>query len=184
MSRIGKKPVELPKGVELMINEGNIVEVKGPRGSLTRQLDPDLTIKQENGQIVVTRPDESNKNRAMHGLTRTLLSNMVTGVSTGYRKGLAISGVGYRALKDGEMLVLLLGYSHSIRLEPPLGVKYTVEGTTNVFVEGIDKEVVGQEAARVRSMRPPEPYKGKGVRYSDEVIRRKAGKSGGKGSKK
>ena len=183
MSRIGRKPVALPKGVELTIGENNLVTAKGPRGTLTRQFAPELTIAKDGEQLVVTRPDESNRSRSLHGLSRTLLDNMITGVSAGYRKNLEIAGVGYRALKDGDMLVMLLGFSHSIRLEPPTGIKYGVEGTTRVFVEGIDKELVGQEAARVRSMRPPEPYKGKGVRYSTEVIRRKAGKSG-KTSKK
>ncbi len=183
MSRIGRKPIAMPEGVELTIGDNNLVTVKGPKGTLTRQLDPELNISQDDGQLAVTRPSESNRHRALHGLTRTLLDNMVIGVSTGYRRSLEISGVGYRALKDGNMLVMLLGYSHSIRLEPPAGVNYGVEGTTRVFIEGIDKELVGQEAARVRSMRPPEPYKGKGVRYSNEVIRRKAGKSGKAGKK-
>ena len=183
MSRIGRKPVALPKGVELTIDENNLVTAKGPKGTLTRQFDKALTISQDEGQLTVARPDESNRSRQLHGLSRTLLDNMVIGVSTGYRKSLDIAGVGYRALKDGDMLVMLLGYSHSIRLDPPAGIKYTVDTPTHINVEGIDKELVGQEAARVRSMRPPEPYKGKGVRYSTEVIRRKAGKSG-KTSKK
>lgn len=183
MSRIGRKPVALPKGVDLTIGENNVVTAKGPKGTLTRQFDPELIINREEAQLVVTRPSESNRHRQLHGLTRTLLDNMIIGVSTGYRKQLDISGVGYRALKDGDMLVMLLGFSHAIRLDPPQGIKFAVEGTTKVFVEGIDKELVGQEAARVRSMRPPEPYKGKGVRYSDEIIRRKAGKSGKAGKK-
>lgn len=183
MSRIGRKPIALPKGVELSISETNLVTAKGPKGTLTRQFDPEIIIKQEDGQLTVSRPSEANRHRQLHGLTRTLLDNMVIGVSTGYRRNLEIAGVGYRALKDGDMLVMLLGYSHSIRLEPPAGIKFGVDGTTKVSVEGIDKELVGQEAARVRSMRPPEPYKGKGVRYSDEVIKRKAGKSGKAGKK-
>ncbi|HEX2915057.1 MAG TPA: 50S ribosomal protein L6 [Chloroflexia bacterium] len=183
MSRIGRKPVALPKGVELTISEDNLVTAKGPKGTLTRQFDPGLTIKQEDGQLIVSRPDESNRMRQLHGLSRTLLENMVVGVSTGFRKNLEISGVGYRALKDGDMLVMLLGFSHAVRLDPPEGIKFGVDGTTKVWVEGIDKELVGQEAARVRMMRPPEPYKGKGVRYANEVIRRKAGKSGKAGKK-
>ncbi len=183
MSRIGRKPISMPKGVEFNLGENNLVTVKGPKGSLTRQFDPEMIIKLDDGTLSVNRPSESNRHRQMHGLSRTLLDNMVVGVSSGYRKNLEIAGVGYRALKDGDMLVLLLGFSHSIRLEPPIGIKYSVEGTTKVAVEGIDKELVGQEAARVRKMRPPEPYKGKGVRYSDEVIRRKAGKSGKAGKK-
>ncbi len=183
MSRIGRKPVALPKGVELTITDGNQVTAKGPRGTLTRQLDPEMIFERQDGQMLVKRPSDSNRDRQMHGLTRTLLENMIVGVSSGFRRDLDISGVGYRALKDGDMLVMLLGYSHSIRLEPPTGIKFGVEGTTRVFVEGIDKELVGSEAARVRSMRPPEPYKGKGVRYSNEVIRRKAGKSGKAGKK-
>ncbi len=183
MSRIGRKPVALPKGVDLQIGENNFVTAKGPKGTLTRQFDPEMIIKLEDGQLTVNRPTESNRHRQLHGLSRTLLDNMVIGVSAGYRKNLDIAGVGYRALKDGDMLVMLLGYSHAIRLDPPAGIKFVVEGTTKVGVEGIDKELVGQEAARVRSMRPPEPYKGKGVRYSTEVIKRKAGKSGKAGKK-
>ena len=183
MSRIGRKPVALPKGVDLTITEDNKVTAKGAKGTLTRQFDPEMIFERQDGQIVVKRPDDSNRNRQIHGLTRTLLENMIVGVSSGFRRDLDISGVGYRALKDGDMLVMLLGYSHSIRLEPPVGIKFGVEGTNRVFVEGIDKELVGSEAASVRSMRPPEPYKGKGVRYSNEVIRRKAGKSGKAGKK-
>ena len=183
MSRIGRKPVALPKGVELTITEDNQVTAKGSRGTLQRQFDPEMIFERGDGQLLVKRPSESNRHRQLHGLTRTLLENMIVGVSSGFRRDLDISGVGYRALKDGDMLVMLLGYSHAIRLDPPTGIKFGVEGTTKVFVEGIDKELVGSEAARVRSMRPPEPYKGKGVRYSNEVIRRKAGKSGKAGKK-
>jgi large subunit ribosomal protein L6 len=183
MSRIGRKPIALPKGVEFNLEENNLVTVKGPKGTLTRQFDPEMNITLDNGTLTVTRPSESNRHRQLHGLTRTLLDNMVIGVSAGYRRNLEISGVGYRALKDGDMLVMLLGYSHSIRLEPPPGIKFGVDTPTRISVEGIDKELVGQEAARVREMRPPEPYKGKGVRYANEVIKRKAGKSGKAGKK-
>jgi len=183
MSRIGRKPIALPKGVEFNLEENNLVTAKGPRGTLTRQFDPEMNITLDNVTLTVTRPSESNRHRQIHGLTRTLLDNMVIGVSAGYRRNLEISGVGYRALKDGDMLVMLLGYSHSIRLEPPPGIKFGVETPTRISVEGIDKELVGQEAARVREMRPPEPYKGKGVRYANEVIKRKAGKSGKAGKK-
>jgi large subunit ribosomal protein L6 len=184
VSRIGRKPITLPKGVDFKIEDGNLVTVKGPKGTLTRQLDPELKIGIEDGTLTVNRPDESPRNRAMHGLTRTLLDNMVTGVSQGFKRDMEIAGVGYRAVKDGDMLVLLLGYSHVIRLEAPEGIKYTVTTPTKLSVEGIDKEVVGQEAARIRAQRPPEPYKGKGIRYANETIRRKAGKTGGKGGKK
>jgi large subunit ribosomal protein L6 len=183
VSRIGKKPITLPKGVEIKVGEDNTVTVKGPKGSLTRQFNPDMQIVQEDGTLEVRRPSESNQHRALHGLSRTLLNNMITGVSTGYRRDLEIAGVGYRALKDGNNLVLLLGYSHAVRLEPPTGITFGVDSPTKINVQGINKEEVGQEAARIRSMRPPEPYKGKGIRYAGEVIRRKAGKAGKAGKK-
>lgn len=183
MSRIGRKPITLPKGVDLKISEDNTVTVKGPKGTLTRQFHPDMQIVQQDGTIEVKRPSESGQHRSLHGLSRTLLNNMLVGVSEGYRRDLEIAGVGYRALKDGNMLVLLLGFSHAIRLDPPPGVTYGVDTPTRINVQGIDKEQVGQEAARVRSMRPPEPYKGKGIKYAGEVIRRKAGKAGKTGKK-
>jgi len=183
MSRIGRKSITLPKGVEIKIGDDNNVTVKGSKGTLTRQFHPDMKLVMEEGTIAVQRPSESTQHRSLHGLSRTLLDNMVVGVSTGFRRDLEIAGVGYRALKDGDMLVLLLGYSHAIRLEPPPGITFGVETPTRVNVQGVNKEEVGQEAARIRSMRPPEPYKGKGIKYAGEVIRRKAGKAGKAGKK-
>ncbi len=183
MSRIGRKPITLPKGVEVKIEAGNLVTVKGAKGTLTRQLGPSMIFEKTETGFDVKRPDDSNQSRALHGLNRTLLDNMVTGVSQGYRRDLEIAGVGYRALKDGNDLVVLLGFSHAIKLQPPEGITFGVEGTTKVFVSGIDKELVGAQAARIRALRPPEPYKGKGIRYAGEIIRRKAGKAGKAGKK-
>lgn len=183
MSRIGRKPITMPKGLDFKIGAENEVTVKGPKGTLTRKLPATMQIEQKDGQIVVSRPDETNQSRALHGLTRTLLDNMIKGVTDGYRRELEISGVGYRAVRDGQNLVMLLGFSHAVRLEPPTGISFEVPAPNRVAVVGIDKELVGQEAARVRGLRPPEPYKGKGVSYAGEVIRRKAGKAGGKGKK-
>jgi large subunit ribosomal protein L6 len=178
MSRIGLKPIAVPGGVAVSIGPDNDVTVKGPKGELKAVFAKDLSISQEDGQIAVARPNDERRNRAMHGLTRTLLSNMVTGVTTGFRKSLEITGVGYRAAMDGKTLVLNVGYSHQVKLEPPAGITYELEGANRVHVSGIDKQAVGEEAARIRRVRPPEPYKGKGIRYAGEVVRRKAGKAG------
>jgi large subunit ribosomal protein L6 len=183
MSRIGRLPIPVPSGVDVTI-DGRQVTVKGPKGTLSRALHPDMTISREDGTLVVTRPTEQKTHKQLHGLTRTLVNNMVVGVTDGYRKGLEITGVGYRASKVGEKLQLNLGYSHPIEIDPPQGISFEVENPTRLAVIGIDKELVGQVAARVRAMRKPEPYKGKGVRYAGEQIRRKAGKAGKIGGKK
>jgi len=181
MSRIGKHPIPIPSGVKVDVNR-NHVHVEGPRGTLERDLPPAIAIEIEDGQIVCSRPTEGREHRSLHGLTRTLVANMVTGVSQGYRKELELVGVGYRAQKQGEDLVLSLGYSHPIRVAPPTGVEVEVTDATHFAVTGINKEDVGQVAADIRKMRLPEPYKGKGVLYRGERVRRKAGKAG-KGSK-
>jgi large subunit ribosomal protein L6 len=183
MSRIGRLPIAVPASVDVTI-EGRRVTVKGPKGTLTRELHPDMTVSREDGNLVVTRPTEQKTHKQLHGLTRTLVNNMVVGVTDGYRKGLEITGVGYRATKVGEKLQLNLGYSHQIEIDPPSGISFEVENPTRLVVVGIDKELVGQIAAKVRSTRKPEPYKGKGVRYAGEKIRRKAGKAGKIGGKK
>ena len=183
MSRIGRLPIAVPSGVDVTI-DGRTVTVKGPKGTLTRDLHPDMTVSQEDGTIVVTRPTEQKTHKQLHGLTRTLVNNMVVGVTDGYRKGLEITGVGYRAALNGKKLQLNLGYSHPIEIDPPAGISFEVENPTRLAVVGIDKELVGQVAAQVRATRKPEPYKGKGVRYAGEYIRRKAGKAGKIGGKK
>ena len=183
MSRIGKLPVPVPSGVDVTI-DGRTVTVKGPKGQLSRELHPDMRVAREDGSIVVSRPTEQKTHKQLHGLTRTLVNNMVVGVTDGYRKGLEITGVGYRAVKIGEKLQLSLGYSHPVEIDPPSGISFEVENPTRLAVVGIDKELVGQVAAQVRATRKPEPYKGKGVRYSGEYIRRKAGKAGKIGGKK
>jgi large subunit ribosomal protein L6 len=180
MSRIGKKPVAVPAGVTVTLAEGNVITVKGPKGTLTRQLVDDMEIVVEPTQITVNRPSDLKRHKAYHGLTRTLIFNMVNGVTNGYSKLLEINGTGYRAAKSGNKLTLTLGYSHPVEMTDPEGVTSTVEGTTKITVSGIDKEKVGQYAADIRDKRPPEPYKGKGIKYSDERIRRKAGKTGKK----
>jgi large subunit ribosomal protein L6 len=177
MSRIGRMPIPLPDGVEVT-QEGTTVRVKGPLGTLERTLHPEMKIEREDGQLRVLRPTDEPRHRALHGLTRTLLANMITGVTTGYTKNLEISGVGYRAQLQGTKLVLALGYSHPVEVDPPEGIEFRVETPTRLGVFGADKELVGQTAAYIRSQRKPEPYKGKGIRYAGEHILRKAGKAG------
>lgn len=178
MSRIGRLPIPVPGSVQLELGEGNLVRVKGPKGELERQLPEAMILEREGETLTVKRPSDARQHRALHGLTRTLLNNMVVGVTDGFKKDLEIVGVGYRAAKDGNVLVLQVGYSHPVRMDPPAGISYTVEGTNRVAVQGIDKQLVGEEAARIRQTRKPEPYKGKGIRYAGEVVRRKAGKAG------
>ena len=178
MSRIGKKPIAIPAGVEVTIGEGNLVTVKGPKGTATQQLNSKIIIKVEGANILVERPDETTESNALHGLTRTLVNNMVVGVTDGFEKRLEIVGVGYRAAKSGKTLTLNLGHSHPVTFEDGNGVTFEVPQSDVVLVKGIDKQTVGQVAAEVRSKRPPEPYLGKGVKYAGERIRRKAGKAG------
>ncbi len=179
MSRIGRMPVAIPAGVTVTIAEGNRVTVKGPKGTLERELPKEMEIKEENGHVIVTRPNDLKKMKSLHGLTRTLIQNMVIGVSQGYTKVLEVNGVGYRAAKTGKKLTLTLGYSHPVEMEDPEGIETAVDGN-KITVSGISKEKVGQYAAEIREKRKPEPYKGKGIKYADEVIRRKVGKTGKK----
>ncbi|MBI2762981.1 MAG: 50S ribosomal protein L6 [Chloroflexi bacterium] len=183
MSRIGRLPIAVPAGVDVTI-DGSRVTVTGPRGTLSRELHSDMLLTRDEGTFVVARPTEQKMHKQLHGLTRTLVNNMVVGVTVGYRKGLEITGVGYRAALVGRKLQLSLGYSHPVEIEPPEGISFEVESPIKLAVVGIDKELVGQVAAEVRASRKPEPYKGKGVRYAGEVIRRKAGKAGKIGGKK
>ena len=178
MSRIGKQPIAIPAGVEIKVEAGNLVTVKGPKGTATQQLHKNMIIKIEGATVVVERPDDEALNKSLHGLTRTLLSNMITGVTEGFTKQLEIVGVGYRAAKSGKTLTLNLGHSHPVTFEDGNGVTFEVPQPNIVLVKGIDNQVVGQVAAQVRSTRPPEPYHGKGVKYADEHIRRKSGKAG------
>lgn len=180
MSRIGRMPVAIPAGVTVDIAEGNKVTVKGAKGTLVRELPVEMEIKIEDGHVVVTRPNDLKKMKSLHGLTRTLIHNMVVGVTDGFEKKLEVNGVGYRAAKAGKKLTLSLGYSHPVELEDPEGIETVLEGQNIIIVKGIDKEKVGQYAAEIRDKRRPEPYKGKGIKYADEVIRRKVGKTGKK----
>ena len=180
MSRIGKMPIDVPAGVEVTVAEGNVVTVKGPKGTLQQQLAHNMTITQEGNVIHVTRPDDEHETRAMHGLTRSLLHNMVVGVEKGFSKELEVNGVGYRVQKDGKKLVMNLGYSHQVIVEEPEGISLEAPTPNKIVVSGTDKQKVGQIAAEIRGKRPPEPYKGKGIKYTTETIRRKEGKAGGK----
>ncbi len=180
MSRIGRMPIAIPAGVTVTIAENNKVTVKGPKGTLERVLPAEMTIEEKDGHIVVSRPNDLKKMKALHGLTRSLINNMVIGVTNGYEKVLEINGVGYRAAKQGNKLTLTLGYSHPVEMVDPEGLETVLDGQNKITVKGIDKEKVGQYAAEIRDKRRPEPYKGKGIKYADEVIRRKVGKTGKK----
>ena len=180
MSRIGREPITVPAGVEVTIAEGNVITVTGPKGSITETLCPAMTITLENGVLHVARPDDTKANRSLHGLTRSLLNNMVVGVTQGFEKKLEINGVGYRAAKQGKKLVMTLGFSHQVFMEDTADVTIDVPAPNKIIVHGPDKQKVGQFAAEIREKRPPEPYKGKGIKYVDEVIRRKVGKTGAK----
>ena len=180
MSRIGKMPIAIPAGVTVAVAENNKVTVKGPKGTLERVLPAEMDIKVEGAEVVVTRPNDLKKMKSLHGLTRTLINNMVVGVTAGYQKKLEINGVGYRAQKQGNKLILSLGYSHPVEMTDPEGIEVAVEGQNVIIISGINKEKVGQYAAEIREKRGPEPYKGKGIKYSDETIRRKVGKTGKK----
>ena len=180
MSRIGRAPIAVPAGVEVSIADNNVVTVKGPKGTLVEQFHPNMTITLADGVITVTRPNDLKENRALHGLTRTLLHNMVVGVTEGYKKSLDVNGVGYRVAMEGGKLVMNLGFSHQVVVEQPEGITIEAPSANKIVISGCDKQRVGQFAAEVREKRPPEPYKGKGIKYTDEVIRRKAGKTGAK----
>ncbi len=177
MSRIGNAPIQIPSGVDVTLQDREVI-VKGPKGELRQKIVGEIEVIREDSTLRVVRKSDEKYHRSLHGLTRTLINNMIIGVTQGFRKDLEISGVGYRAAKDGDSLVLSVGYSHPVRLQPPAGITYVVESPTRISVQGIDKQLVGAEAARIRSVREPEPYKGKGIKYVDEVIRRKAGKAG------
>ncbi len=180
MSRIGRMPIAVPAGVEVKIADGNVVTVKGPKGTLTQNLAPAMTIQQEGSEILVTRPNDEKINRSLHGLTRTLLHNMIVGVTDGFKKELDVNGVGYRVAKEGKKLVMNIGFSHQVIMEEPDGITIEVPNPNKIVISGASKQQVGQFAAEVREKRPPEPYKGKGIKYTDEVIRRKEGKTGAK----
>ena len=178
MSRIGRMPITVPAGVTVNVAEGNVVTVKGPKGELTKALRPEMIIKQEGSTITVERPSDDKLHRSLHGLTRTLLHNMIVGVTDGYKKELEVNGVGYRVAKEGKNLVMNLGFSHQVTMEEPEGIAIDVPNPNKIIISGASKQQVGQFAAEVREKRPPEPYKGKGIKYTDEVIRRKEGKTG------
>ena len=180
MSRIGRAPITVPAGVEINVADNNVVTVKGPKGTLTQQFNANMAIALENGVLTVARPNDAKESRALHGLTRTLINNMIVGVTQGYKKELDVNGVGYRVAKEGNKLVMNLGFSHQVTMEEKVGITIEVPGPNKIVILGCDKQAVGQFAAEVREKRPPEPYKGKGIKYTDEVIRRKAGKTGGK----
>lgn len=182
MSRIGRKPIAIPAGVTATV-DNNVVTIKGPKGSLTRSFHPNMQIALEGAEILVTRPDDQKENRSLHGLTRTLISNMIVGVTNGYTKELEVNGVGYRVQKQGKDLIMNLGYSHQVIVSEIDGIIVEAPSPNKIIVTGIDKEKVGQFAAEIRVKRPPEPYKGKGIRYANEYVRRKEGKTGGKGKK-
>jgi large subunit ribosomal protein L6 len=179
MSRIGRKPISIPSGVTVTV-DGSTVKVKGPKGELSRTFEPSMKVRQEGTELLVERPNDEKREKALHGLTRALLSNMVTGVTEGFKKTLEIIGVGYRAEKKGKNLVVNVGYSHPVNYPEPEGITLTTPAPTTIVVEGVDKQKVGQVAAELREFRPPEPYKGKGIRYQGEQVRRKAGKTAGK----
>ena len=183
MSRIGRKPIEVPKTVQLTI-QGNLVTAKGPLGELKREIHPDMKLALENGVLTVSRPSDEGRHRSLHGLTRSLVANMIEGVSKGYQRKLELSGVGYRVQKTGDALTLQLGFTHPVEFKPPTGIGVAVEGTNKITISGIDKELVGEIAARLRGMRPPNPYSGKGIKYAEEQVRRKAGKAGKVGAKR
>ena len=178
MSRIGRAPIAVPAGVEIKLEDNNVVTVKGPKGTLTQQFHPNMTIAMEGTELHVTRPNDLKENRALHGLTRSLLHNMVVGVTDGFKKELDVNGVGYRVAKEGKKLVMNLGFSHQVTMEEPEGIAIDVPNPNKIIISGASKQQVGQFAAEVREKRPPEPYKGKGIKYTDEVIRRKEGKTG------
>ena len=183
MSRIGRAPIEIPAGVTVKVGDDNLVQVKGPKGELSRKIRPEMKITVEGNVLTVTRPSDIKEHRSLHGLSRTLINNMVVGVTTGFSKDLEINGVGYRAAKQGKNLNLSLGFSHPVIVEPPAGIEFDVPSATTLTIKGIDKELVGAIAAKVRGYREPEPYKGKGIKYAGEHIRRKEGKAGAKGKK-
>lgn len=183
MSRIGRAPIAIPAGVTVTVGDDNLVKVKGPKGELSRRIHQDMKVSVEGATVTVTRPSDDKMHRSLHGLSRTLINNMVLGVTEGFSKNLEINGVGYRAQKQGKNLNLSLGFSHPVIVEPPAGISFDVPSANAIVVSGIDKEVVGQIAAEIRSFREPEPYKGKGIKYAGEHIRRKEGKAGAKGKK-